>query len=176
MVRCLALLSLVVLALGSAGASSAALQQRSGDPSPPVTLRSLDGGRYELDIENPNLTHFLSGFEWSPPAGMSITSLSSVIGGKCKLGEGKITCSGRVFPPACTHCAGGTLAVVFKATGFEPKFVKTSYGGYYVSEGWSAGALDVTKMTPLPKPTFDDLPYCEKGHVSTKAHPCAKRP
>jgi len=42
------------------------------------------------------------------------------------------------------------MTIDFRGDGLEDKFVKTSYGGYYLDTGWQTGILHVTKTSKKP--------------------------
>jgi hypothetical protein len=135
-----------------------------------MTLKWVGASNWQLSVDNSSLTKFISAFRWTPPDGLRIMAITSSKGGSCKLSNGSITCSGSIAPERCNTCYGGRMLVNFTGTGFESTFVHTDYGGYWISQGWPTGNLDVTAAT-----SFADLPRCAKGHVSTRAKPCAKR-
>ena len=54
-----------------------------------MVIRVLDesAGKYQVEIENSNPLKFVSSFNWTPPSGMTVTAVTSSIGGKCHLTE-----------------------------------------------------------------------------------------
>jgi hypothetical protein len=127
------------------------------------TVREVGGNQWELSVVNTNPdAKFIGSFWWVPPAGMSVTALREVRGGSCSLTAGAITCKGDVAPPNCNTCVGAAMTIEFTATGNEPTFVKTSYGGYFIHYG-VLGLLNITSLKP----------GCKANQVSTKAKPCS---
>jgi hypothetical protein len=57
------------------------------------------------------------------------------------------------------------MIVDFTATGLQPTFVPTSYGGYFIHYG-VLGSVEVETGS------FADLPLCKKGETSTRTNPC----
>jgi hypothetical protein len=133
-----------------------------------VTLMWMGEGQWQLYVENTNRTKFINTFEWNPPAGLTIRSITGSQGGRCILAGGNIRCSGNIAPIPCDTCEGGAMTINFVGSGFESKWVSTDYGGYWIAYGWQPGNLNVTSTS-----SFADLPVCAKGQVSTKARPCA---
>jgi hypothetical protein len=134
-----------------------------------VTLRFIGASNWELYVENTNPTKFINVFNWVPPAGLTIRSITSSEGGTCKLASGNIHCSGNIAPLPCDTCPGGGMTINFVGSGFESKWVSTDYGGYWIAYGWQPGGLTVTSVS-----SFGDVPLCAKGQISTKAKPCGK--
>jgi hypothetical protein len=94
---------------------------------------------------------------------MTVTSITSAIGGKCHLStDGIIGCTGLAAPPSTAEGVGASLIVNFVATGRQPTFVN----GYWIHYG-VLGSAQVTMSK------FSDLPVCKKGQKSTRAQPCA---
>lgn len=132
-----------------------------------MTIHDLGNSHWELSVFNTNPNaKFIGSYWWIPPIGMKIVSLQGVKGGKCSLGGNSLTCKGNVAPPNCNTCIGAQMTMDFTATGDEPTFVKTSYGGYWIHYG-VLGILNVTSLN-----SFSDEPICAKGQTSTKAKPC----
>jgi hypothetical protein len=163
----------IVLAL-SAAACAVVAATASGANTKPVdqyyvmTMHDLGNSHWELGVFNTNPNaKFIGTFWWIPPVGMTIQSLQHVVGGTCSIGGNALTCKGNVAPPNCFTCIGASMKMDFTATGDEPTFVKTSYGGYWIHYG-VLGILNVTSLN-----SFGDLPACAKGQKSTKAKPCS---
>jgi hypothetical protein len=134
-----------------------------------VTLTWVGQHNWQLYVENTNRSKFINVFDWDPPIGLTIKSITSSEGGTCKVAGGRIHCSGNIAPLPCNTCAGGGMTIDFVGLGFDSKWVQTDYGGYWIAYGWQAGNLSVTAVS-----SFSDLPACAHGQVSTKAKPCAK--
>ena len=134
-----------------------------------VTLRWVGAGNWELYVENTNLTKFINRFDWVPPAGLTIRSITGSAGGRCKVASGNIHCSTSIAPLPCNKCPGGGMTVDFVGSGFDSKWMTTDYGGYWIAYGWQPGSLSVTAVS-----SFGDVPLCVKGQVTTKVKPCAK--
>jgi hypothetical protein len=185
---CLLLLAAVSFSVGvhAAAASTRAAAAAAAAAVDPNTLgrgagdavaivRWLSPGLYQLDVQNTSGIGYINLFSWVPPAGMTITAVTSSEGGKCSLQGGNIVCSGQIAPPTCTCQAGGDLTVNFTATGLQPTFAN----GYWTFYGIQGAYLQIQQMTPVPYhipsalPKYGaDLPLCKKGHKSTKANPC----
>jgi hypothetical protein len=172
----------VLVGLAALSASPLAYGETSAKSSPPnlkvlraakhqniVTLRWVQKNQWELQVENTNATSFIHDFEWAPPTGLTISRITSSLGGNCRLDQAIIKCTGDIAPISCNTCEGGTMTIDFEGTGFDPTFVHTDYGGYWITQGWMPGSVNVTALSP-----FGDLPLCAKGQASTKAKPCAK--
>jgi len=136
-----------------------------------MTVRILDehAGKYQVEFDNTNPGHLIDSFKWTPPSGMTISAITNTVGGRCIIADGLINCRGQWRPANCDNgeCVGGSMTVNFTATGKQPTFVPTSYGGYWNHYG-------VIGTIQVHTETFGDLPLCKKGQKSTKAHPCAK--
>ena len=134
----------------------------------------LGSGRYQLDVQNTSGIGYINTFSWVPPAGLTITAVTSSEGGKCTLVAGNIQCNGKIAPPTCTCQAGGDLTVTFTASGLQPTFAN----GYWTYYGIQGAYLQIEQMTPVPYhipstlPYGADLPLCKKGQKTTKAVPC----
>jgi hypothetical protein len=170
----------VLVGLAALATSLPANAQTSAQPPPPlsalrapqyqntVTLRWVQNTTWELYVENTNHSRFINVFNWAPPAGLTIKQITSSQGGNCRVNQGTIQCSGNIAPVSCSTCEGGAMTIDFVGTGFAPAWVHTDYGGYWFSQGWMPGVLNVTVTS-----SFGDLPQCAKGQVSTKSKPCA---
>jgi hypothetical protein len=155
----------VVLALIASAAATAAGPAPRIDFPYAMVLRVLDepSGKYQVEVENGNPTHFISSFNWTAPSGMRVTAITGSVGGICRLTtDGIIVCKGLAPPPTSATSVGGNILVNFTATGRQPTWT----GSYWIHYG-IIGSVQV-QMTQ-----FSDLPLCPKGHKSTKAHPCA---
>jgi hypothetical protein len=131
-----------------------------------MVVRVLDesAGKYQVEIENENPTLFVSSFNWIPPSGMTVTAITSSIGGRCHLtGDGFVVCTGLASPANSATTMGGDIIVNFTATGRQPTWT----GSYWIHYG-------VIGSVQVQESTFSDLPVCKKSHTSTAAHPCAK--
>jgi hypothetical protein len=159
---------------------------RSNQTDAVTVFRFLDPsqGKYQLEVENTSGIGYINNFSWVPPAGFTITAVTSTEGGHCSLatsssGTRMISCVGGkkgIAPPKCTCLAGGAMTVNFTATGLAP----TNNGSYTTYYGVVGSYTNITKMTPVPYhiPSFlstapQDLPLCKKGQKNTAAHPCA---
>lgn len=162
----LAVAGLVLLSFsGSAYASGAPV-------SPPymMSVRILDenAGSYQVEVDNLNPFRFITGYVWTAPPGMTILKITSTSGGKCLLtGSGTLTCNGSAAGPHDNTGVGESLLVDFTATGEQPQFIPTSYGGYYLHFG-VIGSVSVQTSA-----NFGDLPLCKKGQKSSQAHRCS---
>jgi len=140
-----------------------------------AVVRWIAPGVYQLDVQNTSGIGFINQFNWSPPANLTITAVTSSEGGKCSLVGGNIQCNGKVAPPRCTCLPGGDLTVNFTARGLEPQMIN----GVMTWYGLVGAYLQITQMTPVPyhipstlPRDVADLPLCKKGQTSTKLHPC----
>jgi hypothetical protein len=140
-----------------------------------VIVRWVGAGTYQLDVQNTSGIGYIDQFTWVPPANLTVTAVTSSVGGKCALVGGSIQCNGKMAPPNCTCQAGGDLTVNFTAKGLDPTFAN----GYWTYHGLVGAYLQIQQMTPVPYhipsavPTLgQDLPLCKKGQKSTKARPC----
>src|SRR5438034_11241216 len=97
------------------------------------------GDKWQLYVENTNLVKFINTFRWVPPTGLQVKAITNTGGGKCKLAEGNITCSGNIAPEACSSCEGGGMTIEFTGNGFDPVWVPSEDGGYWISQGWTPG-------------------------------------
>src|SRR5207237_6629424 len=105
-----------------------------------MVVRIIDEptGKYQVEVENTNPTRYINSFNWTPPLGLTISAITSTIGGKCRLSsDGTINCTGEAAPPVCDsgECVGESMIVNFTAAGGQPSFVTTSYGGYWIHRG-----------------------------------------
>lgn len=165
-------LALAVIAAAAAGTSAHASDPNVRVNVPYVmTVRILDeiAGKYQVEFDNTNPAKLIDDFKWTPPGGMTISAINSTTGGRCLILEGIIECKGQWRPASCDsgECIGGSMKVDFTATGKQPTFVQTSYGGYWNHYG-------VIGTIVVHTATFSDLPLCKKGQKSTRAHPCTK--
>jgi hypothetical protein len=172
--------ALAVVFLAALCWSGAAISMTAQDP--PAALKftvilrwvgadKSGADKWELYVENTNLVKFINTFRWVPPTGLQVKAITNAGGGKCRLSDGIIMCSGNIAPESCSSCEGGGMTIEFTGNGFDPVWVPTDGGGgYWFSQGWTPGGVTVTSTS-----SFTDLPLCAKGHVSTKKKPCAKR-
>lgn len=137
-----------------------------------MTVRVLNdsAGLYQVEVDDTNPLKSITSFVWTPPGGMEIKSIVSTIGGTCRLSgaDNTVACAGDAAPPGGFGNVGGSMLVTFVATGNQPTWVPTSYGGYYIHYG-VIGSVSVHEVAGL-----GDLPLCKKGQTSTRAHPCAE--
>jgi hypothetical protein len=144
-----------------------------------VTVSWLtQSGSYELSVVNTSAIGYIDSFNWAPPTGLTLTSVTHAHGGQCSIVAGDIHCTTKLTPPKCTCQPGGELTVDFTATGNTPTFAN----GYWTYYGIVGSYLQIQTVTPVPyhipsflSSTAADLPLCAKGATSTKKHPCAKR-
>ncbi len=136
-----------------------------------MTVRVIDDskGVYQVEVDNGNPYKYVNSYVWTPPGGMTITKILSSVGGTCVLAgnANTVSCVGAAAPPGDLGTIGAGIVVTFTATGNEPTFVKTSYGGYFIHYG-------VIGSVQVHEGGFADLPLCKKGHTSTASSPCAK--
>jgi hypothetical protein len=165
---CLASLASCVAATAKTSANPAGSspvtkdEQFAPDFQNTTTLVWSGGKHWQLFVENTNKTRLINVFNWAPPSGLTVTAITSSAGANCGLSVGSIKCRTNIAPKQ-------SLEIDFAGDGFESKYVDTDYGGYWNSNGWGSGVINVT-VTSLPP----DLPRCAKGHPSTKAKPCSK--
>jgi hypothetical protein len=154
---------LLVMASG-AGAKSNAGPQASNIPYAMV-VRVLDPikGEYQIEVENTNPSKSIYSFTWRPPGGLTVSKITGNSGGSCHLpGDGSITCTGKIPPPASqTGVSPEDMTVNFTANGLT----RTWMGSYYTYYG-VVGAISVQQGS-------NDLPTCKKGTSSTPTHLCA---
>jgi len=163
------LIGVVLGALVLSGAAGAASTSLSDVPYVMV-VRIISHDHYEVEVQNTNPTSFIKSFDWTPPNGLTVTSITNADGGTCKLdGAGGISCTGKAAPSICSGCVGASMTVDFTATGLEPTYANGFWTYYGV-----VGGVQVTGTIPVQKPTFGDLPVCKKGQKSTKKNPCTK--
>ena len=178
------LVSAVLLSLGnhpaaaSTGTAAAAtassvnpntIGRGSGDAV--TVVRWIGPGLYQLDVQNTSGIGFIDTFSWVPPAGLTITAVTSSEGGKCALVSGDIKCNGKIAPPDCTCRAGGDLTVNFTASGLDPTFAN----GYSTSYGMEGAYLQIEQMTPVPYHIPSALPQFGANIRSAKGQR-ARRP
>jgi hypothetical protein len=135
-----------------------------------MTLQRIDDETWQLYVENASRNAVaISWITWTAPVGLKVEQITNSSGGTCRLAGGGFECRTQLAPPSCPTCEGEGLTVNFKGTGFDGRYVKTSYGGYWVQQGWRPGGAAI-----IATPGFADVPICKKGQTSTKAKPCAK--
>jgi hypothetical protein len=140
-----------------------------------VVTTSLGKGRFQLLVRNTSSIGFINTFRWVPPPNATITALTSVSTGNCRLLNGSISCRLVLRPPSCT-CKGdgGSVKIRFTA--------RIDLGGHGLTHGFQYGSLRVDSETPVPYiipsspdeklSQVADLPFCDKGRSTTKAKPC----
>jgi len=137
-------------------------QSLKGDAAGMTVVRHIGGDRYELLVQNTSDIGFINTFEWSPPAGLRITGVSSSSTGRCALVNGGIGCAATLRPPRCT-CNGSGGAVTIRFTAQE-------------LPGARAGVahLTIRAMSPVPYiipshlgENLGDLPVCKSGQSSS---------
>ena len=113
-----AFLLATILASVSAATSTAATPVRLVPYDMIVRVLDETAGKYEVEVENMNPKRFISGFNWTPPAGLNVTAITGTTGGKCLLlSDGTVACKGQAAPPDSENHAGESLIVDFSATG-----------------------------------------------------------
>jgi hypothetical protein len=137
-----------------------------------ATIRAAGNGHYQVLVQNTSQIGFINSFDWIPPAGMTVTSVSSSTG-HCELERKVIACQATLRPPKCTCRPGGRMTIDFTAD-VEGTAGKVEYGFFNAS-------VVVRTMTPVPyiipsylgaNPQYADLPSCKKGQENTTAAPC----
>jgi len=153
----------VALASGVATAAARTPPPRVDMPYA-MTVRVLDeqAGKYEVEVDNTNPTRFIRSFNWTPPAGMGVTSVDRASGGQCAIEGGGIVCRGLAAPPTSVNGVGAPLIVEFTATGRRPAWAN----GYWIHFG-------VVGSVTVQTSKFSDVPVCKEGQKSTTARPCA---
>jgi hypothetical protein len=162
---------------------------RHNDTDSVTIFRFLDpsAGKYQIEVQNTSGIGYINSFNWVPPAGMTVTQITSTEGGHCTLspnpvpggGTPMISCVGGqkgITPPKCTCEVGGVLSVNFLAKTDQPPTFNGKYWTYY---GIVGAYTKITQMTPvpyhipsvMPSPN-QDLPICKKGQSSTSKSPC----
>jgi hypothetical protein len=116
-----------------------------------TVMRYLDphGGKYQLVIFNTSGIGYINSVNWLPPAGLTVTAITAVSGGSCRLDQGDIACDAKppgLAPPKCTCQTGGVMTVNFSATGDEPQF----NGSWWIYHGLVGAYMQITAMTPVP--------------------------
>jgi hypothetical protein len=131
-----------------------------------TVMRYLDprGGKYELEIYNTSGIGYINSVNWLPPAGLTLTAITSVTGGTCRIDLGDIACEANapgLAPPKCTCQTGGTMSVIFTATGDEPTF----NGSWWTYHGLVGAYMQITSMTPVPYHIPSFIPQPPKPNV-----------
>jgi hypothetical protein len=126
-----------------------------------VTMDVLATDRYRIEVAN-NVPHGnFRYFAYLLPGGMTLQRVLSARNGNCGTNVGIISCIRDLKPRNCS-CAQRDLVVEFTASGRAP--IRT-VAGYWIHFGFVTPYLD--------QPTsFADLPICDLGEKSSKAHPC----
>jgi len=91
------------------------VKPRHDDSDALTIVRFLDpaAGKYQVEVDNTSGKGFINSFNWVPPAGLTITAITSTEGGHCTLvpnpvpgaGTPMISCVGGqkgMAPPKCT--------------------------------------------------------------------------
>ncbi len=131
-----------------------------------TVMRYLDphAGKYQLVIFNTSGIGYINSVNWLPPAGLTVTAITGVTGGTCRLDQGDIACDAAapgLAPPKCTCQTGGLMTVNFTATGDEPTF----NGSWWIYHGLVGAYMQITSMTPVPYhiPSFIQPPPNSKN-------------
>jgi len=168
--KALRLLGLAAAAALILVAAANARETAQSDIPYAMIVRILSTDHYQVEVQNTQPSSFIKSFDWTPPGGLTVVAVTGAEGGTCKLdGSGGIACTGKAIPSTCDGCVGGALVVDFTATGLEPTYANGFWTYYGV-----VGGVQITGTIPVEKPTFSDLPICNKGEQSTKAHLCVK--
>ena len=75
----------------------------NGDAVTVITVLDQSKGLYQLLIQNTSGIGFINTFNWVPPAGFTVTAVTSSEGGRCTVSNGDISCTGGgkgIAPPA----------------------------------------------------------------------------
>jgi hypothetical protein len=103
-------------------------------------IRSLGNDRFELSIQNTSRIGYLETFDWRPPSGDTIESVTESSSGSCSLTDGQLHCESlHLKPPACLCQPGGTETVTITMHTSDPDLSIQGSG------------LVVTEMTPILK-------------------------
>jgi hypothetical protein len=148
-------------------------------PDATTVIRYLapKAGKYQIELENTSSIGYIDAFAWIPPAGLTVTAVTRTAGGRCRLTESEIDCTGAgrgIAPPICICRAGGFMTVTFTATGYSPKF----NGQYWTYYGIGA-VTNITQVTPvghpipstMPQVQLADLPICPLGTQPDPVNP-----
>jgi hypothetical protein len=137
-----------------------------------VSVSSRGTGHYQVLVQNTSQIGFINSFEWFPPPGLTITSVTSSSAGQCELQGNVIACRATLPPPKCTCLPGGAMTVDFAAK---------MRGVGKIQYGFRGASVVVRSMTPVPyiipsrlgaHPEYADLPICKTGQQSSQAEPC----
>jgi len=125
-----------------------------------VKMHVLATGKYQIEVTNNVAGSNFRYFAYLLPDGMTLTRVLGARGGDCGTDSGMISCA---RTPAAHGHRQGDLSVEFTASGRAPTRAK----GYWIHYGFVTPYLDQA-------PSFNDVPICDLGQKSTKAHPCLK--
>jgi hypothetical protein len=101
-------------------------------------VMSLGGNRYELTVQNTSRVGYVETFDWRPPDGDTIVTVSDSSAGSCELVDGRVHCSAlHLKPPTCLCRPGGTETVVFTMRNADD------------SLGLEGSGLTILEMTPI---------------------------
>jgi hypothetical protein len=154
----------IFLALAALAALVAPAALAAG-PDADAIVRYLapKGGLYQLEVENTSDIGYIKSFDWTAPAGLTITAIRKTTGGTCRMAENGFSCVGAergIAPPKHHTVPGGSLMITFTATGYSPKF----NGHYWTYYGWD-GRVAITGVSPAPAAAAagpgQDLPVCD---------------
>jgi hypothetical protein len=126
-----------------------------------VTMRAVGTHSYRIDIANTRLSDNFRYFAWILPDGMTLQRIVSSRDGDCGISSGMISCTRKLVARGCA-CSQPDLVVDFTAEGRAPTRAR---GGYWIHYGLVTPFLDAPS-------TFNDVPICDNGEKSTRAHPC----
>jgi hypothetical protein len=126
-----------------------------------VTMRVVGAHGYRIDVANTRLTDNFRYFAWLLPDGMTLQRIVHSRAGDCGISSGMISCTRRLAARGC-DCSQPNLVVDFTAAGRAPT---RAVGGYWIHYGLVTPYLDVAS-------TFNDVPICDLGQKSSRAHPC----
>ena len=105
-------------------------------------VRSLGNNRFELSVQNTSRIGYLETFNWRPPSGDTIDSVtqSSSGSGSCSLANGQLHCENlHLKPPPCLCQPGGTETVTITMHTSDPDL------------SLQGSSVEVTEMTPILK-------------------------
>jgi hypothetical protein len=138
------------------------------------SVRPLGQGRYRLLVQNGSDVGFVNSFVWTPPAGVTVRSVTASSTGSCELSGRVISCRATLRPPKCTCRPGGQMTIDFSAD--------APTGRKATNYGLAGGFVRIRDLTPVPylipssveqrTSPYADLPVCAAGSESTKDAPC----
>jgi hypothetical protein len=139
-----------VVVLLATGVTGALASNNPANQYYTITVTDLGSGQYRIDVFSLNpRAEFIKSWWWVPPIGMNVTSVKNVLGGACSVSGGALKCTGSLAPPSCDSCFGSSMTVFFTATGNQPHFIPTSYGGYYIHYA-VIGVAEITSVARKP--------------------------